>query len=139
MVSTAPPALNGSVLARDHAIPVIGLSESVEVDTRVTVSPASGTAGNHLNEAAGAPAPEPDVDVDVDVGVDVDVDVDPELVVGVVIVNVAGLLTAPAWVATAVYCRADRADFVWPDVQPAPVPVAVAVVTTAPFPAFAPA
>jgi len=104
---------------------MIGLTASAEVDTSETGSPVSGTSGNHLNEATG-PAREGTV-----AGV---------MIGGGVTVNVTGSLLPAGfpwcelvWVATAVYCPLDRAGLALPDVQPAPVPVAVAVETTVPF------
>ena len=59
---------------------------------------------------------------------------------GGVTVNVTGSLLPAGfprieltWVAIAVYCPLARAGLALPDVQPAPVPVAVAAETTAPF------
>jgi hypothetical protein len=45
----------------------------------------------------------------------------------------AGLPSELCWTATAVYCPPDSAGPASPEVQSAPVPVAVAVETTAPF------
>ena len=130
MVSTAPPPWNGPLLVRAQAIPVIGLAASVEIDTSETGSPVSGTGGNHLNEATGGAGGGTAAGV---------------MTGGGVTVNVTGpLLPAGsptsefAWLATAVYCPLDRAGLALPDVQLAPVPVAVAVETTVPF-AVAPA
>jgi hypothetical protein len=103
------------VLARAQENPVIGPAGSLDVDTSETGSPVSGTDGNHVNEATGGAG-------------------------GGVTVKVTGALlpvgfprSELAWVAIAVYCPVERDGDAWPDVQPAPVPVAVAIETSVPF------
>jgi hypothetical protein len=105
---------------RAHASATIGLDASEEVDTSETGSPVWGSGGNHLNDAAGG-APRA-------TGGDVRG--------GEAIVNVTGSLLPAgpsaielAWSATAVYWPLDRAGLALSDVQPAPVPTAVAVET----------
>jgi uncharacterized membrane protein len=90
----------------------------VDVDTSETGSPIFGTDGNHLNEAAGGAC----------TGTG-----------GGVIVNVtgglrpAGFPSELACVAIAVYWPVEMAGDAPPDVQRAPVPLAVAIETIAPF------
>ena len=112
---------------------MIGLVASVEVDTSETGSPVCGTGGNHFNEASGGVGEGPAAGAGIGASAGV-------TATGGVTVKVTGpLLPAgpPAsgfgWVATAVYFPLDRAGLALPDVQPAPVPVAVAVETTVPF------
>ena len=125
MVSAGPPLWNGPLLVRAQEIPAIGLVASVEVETSETGSPVFGTDGNHLNDAAGGAGGGTAAGV---------------MTGGGVTVNVAGSLLPAgfegselAWVATAVYCPLESAGLALLDVQPPPLPVAVAIETTGPF------
>jgi hypothetical protein len=93
---------------------VIGLVASLELETIDTGSPVWGTGGNHLNDATGGGG----------VGVTVNV-TGPLLPVG--------LPYELSWEATAVYCPSGSAGLAGPEVQAAPVPVALAAETIVPF------
>jgi hypothetical protein len=92
----------------------MGLVASLELETIDTGSPVWGTDGNHLNEATGGGG----------CGVTVNV-TGPLLPVG--------LPYELSWSATAVYCPSGSAGLAGPELQPPPVPVAVAAETIVPF------
>ncbi len=125
VASADSPWVNRPLPLRAQAKPVIGLLASVEVETSVTGSPVWGADGIHLNDATGGAGGATNAGVMTGGGVTVNV-TDPLLP--------AGFPTSElAWMAIAVYWPTDSAGLASPEVQPAPVPVAVAVETTGPF------